>query len=258
VILDDILRSKHDELARSRRAVGEGALRERALWHEPRRGFASAIDAATRRCIIAEIKKASPSRGTIREDFEPARHAASYQEAGATCISVLTDGPFFAGSLADLEAARAACAVPLLRKDFVVEPYQIVEARAHGADAILLIVAALGASALAELLAAAASEGVDVLTEVHDERELELALGAGATLIGVNNRDLKTFVTSIDVTRRLAACVPDGTRLISESGLGDVAELAELERLGVDGFLIGETFMAADDPGAALIALLRG
>jgi indole-3-glycerol phosphate synthase len=258
VILDDILAAKAQEVARHRARCSAEALRARDLWEEPRRGFARAIGAASGRCIIAEIKRASPSRGTIRSDFDPARHAAEYDEAGATCVSVLTDTPYFGGSLEDLAAARPACALPLLRKDFIVDAYQVAEARAYGADAVLLIVAALPPTSLAELLEAAAGEGLDVLTEVHDERELEIALRSGATLIGVNNRNLNTFETSIDVTRRIAASVPAGVTLISESGLGDARELQELEERGVAGFLIGETFMAADDPGAKLAALLRG
>ncbi len=255
-ILERILESKREEVARARREFPLAAVRERSLYAEPRRGFHAALQRGRSRRIIAEIKKASPSRGVIREDFSPARHAREYQGAGAVCISVLTDERFFAGSLQFLVDVRAACEVPLLRKDFVFDEYQIVEARAAGADAILLIVAALDSGRLAELLAVARHEQLDVVTEVHDESEFELALAAGAKLVGINNRDLTTFHTSTDVTRRLAATAPSGLTLVSESGLGSVDELAELERLGVDAFLIGEALMAAPDPGAALEALL--
>jgi len=257
VILDEILESKRNEVAVARAECDESLLRRRAMYGEDRRGFADALRVPAGRRIIAEIKKASPSKGVIRVDFDPAIHAREYQLAGAACISVLTDGPFFQGGLGDLESARQNCSIPLLRKDFVIDRYQIVEARAYGADAILLIVAALSPEQLAEFLVAATGEGLDALVEVHDERELEAALAVGARLVGVNNRNLKTFVTSTDVTRRLVALVPDGVTLISESGLGAAAELSELEALGVHGFLIGETFMASDSPGERLASLVR-
>jgi indole-3-glycerol phosphate synthase len=257
VILDEILSSKRKEVEGARAECDESLLRRRAMYGEDRRGFADALRAPAGRLIIAEIKKASPSRGVIRTDFDPAIHAREYQLAGAACISVLTDGPFFQGSLGDLEAARGNCSIPLLRKDFVIDRYQIVEARAYGADAILLIVAALSPERLSDLLAVATAEGLDALVEVHDERELETALAAGSRLIGVNNRNLKTFVTSSEVTRRLVPLVPRGVTLISESGLGAAAELSELEAVGVHGFLIGETFMASDSPGERLASLLR-
>jgi indole-3-glycerol phosphate synthase len=257
VILDEILSSKRKEVEVARVERDESLLRRRAMYGEDRRRFADALRAPAGRQIIAEIKKASPSRGVIRTDFDPAIHAREYQLAGAACISVLTDGPFFQGSLGDLEAARGNCSIPLLRKDFVIDRYQIVEARAYGADAILLIVAALSPEQLSDLLAVATAEGLDALVEVHDERELETALAAGSRLIGVNNRNLKTFVTSSEVTRRLVPLVPRGVTLISESGLGAAAELSELEAVGVHGFLIGETFMASDSPGERLASLLR-
>ena len=256
MILDRILESKRAEVAAAKKRVQSEGLRSLEAWHEPRRGFADAIRSAAGRCIIAEIKKSSPSRGLIRADFDPAAHARDYERAGATCISVLTDGPFFLGSLAHLEQARRACGRPLLRKDFVIDPYQISEARAYGADAVLLIVAALDRDMLASLHGAAREEGLDVLTEVHDERELDTALAAGATLIGINNRNLRSFETTTDVTRRLIPLVPEGAVVISESGLGDARELTELESRGVRGFLIGETFMAAPSPGRALARLL--
>jgi len=257
VILDRILASKRSEVAAAKAAVSVAQMRQRPLWSEARRGFAHAIRSATTRCVIAEIKRASPSKGVIREDFDPSAHARDYERAGATCLSVLTDGPFFQGALSHLEQARSACGLPLLRKDFVIDPYQITESRASGADAVLLIVAALTPSLLAELDAAAREEGLDVLTEVHDDRELDTALESGATLIGINNRDLRSFVTTTDVTRRLVGRIPPRVAVISESGLGDPADLSALEALGVRGFLIGETFMAAARPGDALAALLR-
>lgn len=261
MILDDILRSKRAELAAARSSISESNLCEREGYDEPRRGFLHALREGPRPRIIAEIKRRSPSRGVIRKRFDPAAHARDYDAAGASCISVLTDGPFFGGELAHLETARRACSRPLLRKDFTIDPYQIVEARAWGADAVLLIVAALERGLLEELLACAYAEGVDALVEVHDRAELDTAIAIGADLVGINNRDLTTFVTTVDVTRALAPAAPIGVTLVSESGLGNAAELAELESLpgrGVDAFLIGETFMAAPDPGEALTALLRG
>ena len=261
MILDEILATKRDEVARDRQSVPETGLRERAGFEDPRRDFLGSLAGGQGRRIIAEIKHRSPSRGVIREDFDPPAHAAAYDAAGAACISVLTDEKYFGGSIEHLEAARAACACPLLRKDFTVDEYQIVQARAWGADAVLLIVAALDAALLADLHARAKAEGLAVLVEVHDRPELDVALGLGAELIGINNRDLRTFVTSTDVTRELAGAVPADAVLVSESGLGRGEELVELESLagrGVDAFLIGETFMAAADPGEALATLLRG
>jgi len=256
MILDRILETKRREVEAAKAAVSLQALHARPCWHEPRRGFQRALESAPGRCIIAEIKRASPSKGLIRREYDPAAHAREYERAGATCLSVLTDGPFFQGSLADLECARNACGLPLLRKDFVLDPYQIDEARAFGADAVLLIVAVLPEPLLAELHAAARERNLDVLVEVHDERELDVAWRAGGRLIGINNRDLRSFSTSTDVTRRLMPRVPAGATVISESGLHDAAELAALEAIGVSGFLIGEAFMAAPRPGEALAALL--
>lgn len=257
MILDKILDSKRREVEAAKKAVGLSELRERPLYVEARRGFLDRLQLGGR-AIIAEIKKASPSKGVIRGDFNPVVHAHQYQQAGARCISVLTDGPFFQGSLADLEAVRGACHIPLLRKDFMIDPYQVVEARAHGADCILLIVAALDDVQLKDLAAVAGDEGLDVLVEVHDEAELERAVSSGAKLIGVNNRNLHTFHTSLDTTSRLAALMPDDVTKVSESGLRTAAELAGLEAIGVHCFLIGETFMREDDPGAALHAILKG
>jgi len=256
MILDDILAVKRDEVARERVRVPESELRARPSYARERIGFAERLRELGGRRIIAEIKKASPSAGVIRADFHPERHAAEYQRAGAACISVLTDTKFFQGSLDHLRAVRDACSLPILRKDFVVDEYQVTQAREAGADAVLLIVAALDAARLAQLYRAAVEQGLDVLVEVHDEEEMDTALGIGAPLIGVNNRNLKTFETSTDVTRRLVRGLPAGTLLISESGLSDPAELEELERLGVSGFLIGEAFMKSANPGEALASLV--
>jgi indole-3-glycerol phosphate synthase len=257
VILDKILDSKRREVAAAKKLVGEAALRDRPLYREARRGFLDRLQFGGR-AIIAEIKKASPSKGVIRGDFNPTVHAHQYQQAGARCLSVLTDSPFFQGSLDDLVAVRAASSIPLLRKDFTIDPFQVVEARAYGADCILLIVAALDDVQLRDLSLLAAEEGLDVLVEVHDERELERALAAEARLIGVNNRNLHTFETDIDTTRRLVAGMPEDITKVSESGLRTAAELAGLEAIGVHCFLIGETFMRERDPGAALHAVLHG
>ncbi|MFN2426495.1 MAG: indole-3-glycerol phosphate synthase TrpC [Candidatus Binatia bacterium] len=256
MILDKILHSKRLEVTRAKAHVSEKQLRARALYREGRRGFLDQVQVGGR-AIIAEIKKASPSKGLIRAAFNPVTHAHQYEHAGARCISVLTDAPFFQGSLADLEAVRGASSIPLLRKDFMIDPYQLVEARASGADCILLIVAALDDAALRSLATAAGDEGLDVLVEVHDEKELERALAAGAKFVGVNNRNLHTFETSLDTTARLAALVPDGITLVSESGFRSAADIAGMEAIGVHAFLIGETLMKQDDPGAALHAMLH-
>jgi indole-3-glycerol phosphate synthase len=208
--------------------------------------------------VIAEVKKASPSKGVIREDFHPAEIAASYEAGGAACLSVLTDIDFFQGADAYLQAARAACALPVLRKDFTLDPYQIWEARALGADAILLIVACLELPHLKDLHDCAQEAGLDVLVEVHDEAELEEALTLGGDLIGINNRDLHTFETSLDTTYRLLARIPQGVQVVTESGFSSAEQVSEMRRHGVHSFLIGETFMRAEDPGAALATMFSG
>lgn len=252
MILDEILATKRREveLAKARCDVSE--LKQSPLYAGARKGFAAALREERGRVIIAEIKKASPSKGLIREDFDPVLHAAQYEKADARCISVLTDEEYFQGSLDILAAVRGATKLPLLRKDFMVDPYQMVEARAFGADAILLIVAALNSDQLVELSAAARSEELDILVEVHDAEELKTAINAGAELIGVNNRNLKTFETSINTTRVLAPAVPDNVVLISESGFRHPHELSQLESIGVNAFLIGESLMRYDDPGEGL------
>jgi indole-3-glycerol phosphate synthase len=208
--------------------------------------------------VIAECKRRSPSRGILRADYRPAEHAAAYAAAGAAAISVLTEPTFFDGSLADLQAVSVACAIPLLRKDFIVDRYQILEAVASGADAVLLIVGALEPADLRTLLAVAADANVAALVEVHDAAELRVAADAGAALIGVNSRNLRTLDVEPDVHDRLAALVPKGIVTVAESGLREHADLVRLGRAGYDAFLVGERLIAQPDPGAALRALRTG
>ncbi|WP_324695402.1 indole-3-glycerol phosphate synthase TrpC [Novosphingobium aerophilum] len=232
------------------RAVGQSAPRgfEAALRRKAQDGFA----------LIAEIKKASPSKGLIRPDFRPAEHAVAYERGGAACLSVLTDAPYFQGHEDYLEDARAACALPVIRKDFMVDPWQVAEARAIGADAILIIVAALDDVLMAELEAAAHERGMDCLVEVHNESEMERASRLKSRLIGVNNRDLKHFVTDIAITERLAPLAPGGTLLVSESGINAHSDLIRLSGCGARTFLVGESLMREADVEAATKALLFG
>ncbi len=256
MILDDIVAHKRTEVATARRDVPLSALRDAPLYAEARRGFRAALARTRPPAVIAEVKRASPSRGVIREAFDPPAHARAYEAAGASAISVLTDTRFFQGAAAHLIAVRAAATLPLLRKDFLVDPYQVEEARAWGADAVLVI-ASIGDPALrADLLAAAVAAGLDVLVEVHDERELAWAVDAGATVLGINNRDPTTFTTSLATTERLAARVPAGTVLVAESGIHTPADVRRMVAAGAHAVLVGEAFMAAPDPGAALAALL--
>jgi len=254
-ILTTILARKAEEIEQRSRVRPLSELRARALNQPATRGFVRAIrnkldagDAA----VIAEVKKASPSKGVIRADFRPAEIARSYEAGGAACLSVLTDVDFFQGDDAYLQQARAACTLPVLRKDFVVDPYQVLEARAIGADCILLIVAALDDGPMAELAALAADLGMDVLVEVHDIDELERALQIPARLLGINNRNLRTFEVSLDTTLALRDAVPRDRILVSESGIATVGDVVRLRQDGVGAFLVGETFMREDDPGRAL------
>jgi len=258
--LTEILATKAEEVAERRKsrsvtqldAIDAGAVR----------GFAAALEkkiAAGGFGLIAEIKKASPSKGLIREDFNPADHARAYEAGGAACLSVLTDAPWFQGHEEFLIAARTACALPVLRKDFMIDPWQVAEARSIGADAILIIVAALDDGPMREIEAAALERRMDVLVEVHDEAELDRALThLRSRLIGVNNRDLRTFETDLAVTERLAQRVPPGTLLVGESGIAAHADCQRLARSGVHAFLVGESLMRHADVTVATRTLLEG
>lgn len=254
-ILDTILARKHEEVAARRAQVPLAELRARHADAPPPRGFADAIDAkiaSGQPAVIAEVKKASPSKGVIRADFDPAAIARSYAAGGAACLSVLTDVGFFQGSDAYLQQARAACALPVLRKDFVVDAYQLYEARALGADCVLLIAAALDDGRLSEFGFLAAELGLDVLLEVHDLDELERALPVPARLLGINNRNLKTFDVSLQTTLDLKPAVPADRVLVTESGILVPDDVARMRAAGVHAFLVGEAFMRQPDPGAAL------
>jgi len=257
-ILKKILATKAEEIAAARRLEPLEALRESAEWMPPARDFVGAIRAKIsdrHAAIIAEIKKASPSKGIIRADFRPADIAARYAAAGAACLSVLTDREYFQGAPEYLKAARDACDLPVLRKDFMIDPYQVYEARAMGADCILLIVAALQAAPLQELAEIAASLGMAVLVEVHDADELNAALSLKTPLIGINNRSLRTFETRLETTLELLKSVPADRIVVTESGILTPADVSVMRNAGVEAFLVGEAFMRADDPGAELARL---
>ncbi len=257
-ILARILATKAEEVIAAQLAHPLEAVMREAREASAPRGFANAIRArihAGRPAVIAEIKRASPSKGLLRPQFEPAAIAASYERAGAACLSVLTDRPFFQGAPEYLVEARAACTLPVLRKEFIVDEYQVAESRALGADAILLIVAALDDERLAALEACAHSFGLDVLVEVHDEAELARALRLATPLIGINNRNLRTFGVSLQTTISLLARIPPDRIVVTESGIVAQRDVAQMRRHDVNAFLVGEAFMRAPDPGAALTAL---
>ncbi|MEZ5462879.1 indole-3-glycerol phosphate synthase TrpC [Dokdonella sp.] len=254
-ILDRILARKVEEITERNARLSLNELMARVAELPDTRGFAAAIESrieAGQPAVIAEIKKASPSKGVIREAFHPADIARSYEQGGAACLSVLTDADFFLGHEDYLRQARSACSLPVLRKDFTIDPYQVYEARAIGADCILLIVAALDDASLLDLSLLAAELDLDVLVEVHDEEELGRALEVPAPLIGINNRNLRSFEVSLETSVNLRARAPQDRLLVSESGIATPAEVARLRGVGIDAFLVGETFMRAADPGAAL------
>ncbi len=255
MILDDIVAARRADLARAKREVSLAQLAERAMYAEPRRGFAAQLQRLPL-AIIAEVKKASPSRGVIRADFDPVALARAYAAAGAAAISVLTEPRFFQGHIEHLAAIRRAVSLPLLRKDFVVDSYQIAEARAWGADAVLLIVAVLDNPLLRELLAAAGELGLDALTEAHTAAEVERALATGARIVGINNRDLQTFVTNLATAEQLRPLIPADVIAVAESGIESPADIARLQGAGFAVFLVGESLMRAPDPGEQLRRLL--
>jgi indole-3-glycerol phosphate synthase len=254
-ILDDILASKRRELAEAQSRRPRLDLERRARDLPPARPFRAALEQSADVAIIAEVKKASPSAGVLREDFDPVAIARVYAENGASALSVLTDTPFFQGRLEYLSEIREAVEVPLLRKDFILDSYQLLEARVAGADAALLIAEALPGDLLAELVAAARDIGLETLVELHDAGELPRVVASGARLIGVNNRDLRAFVTRLEQTESLAPAMPEGACLVSESGIRSAADIARLRAVGVRAVLVGESLMRAADIGAALRAL---
>lgn len=254
-ILQKILRTKQEEIAvrSARRSLEQ--LAEDVASASPVRGFLQSMRqriAAGDSAVIAEIKKASPSKGLIRADFDPPAIAASYERGGAACLSILTDAQYFQGHESYLQAARAACQLPVIRKDFIVDPYQVYEARAIGADCILLIVAALADAQIMDLYALATELGMDALIEVHDKDELGRALRLNAPLIGINNRNLRTFETSLQTTLDLLPDVPEEVLLVTESSIHTQADVRLMREHGVHAFLVGEAFMRADDPGSEL------
>src|SRR5690554_715861 len=254
-ILANILETKKIEVATARQMRSESDVLREAKSRKDLRGFALAIEekiAQGKPAVIAEIKKASPSRGVIRENFNPVDIATSYAAYGAACLSVLTDVKFFQGSYDYLRQARAACALPVLRKDFMIDPYQIAHARALGADCILLIVAALSPQQLREFEGIATELGMDVLVEVHDRAELDIALELNTSLIGINNRNLRSFETSLQTTLDLLAAVPEGKRVITESGILTTEDVKLMRDHDIQAFLVGEAFMRAPEPGVAM------
>ena len=259
-MLDEILAHKREEIVRKKAKVSEAGFKEMAHENPSPGGLRDALRSAIaqdRPAVIAELKRASPSRGVIREDFDPAAIAAGYQRGGAAALSVLTDSKYFKGSGVVLEFARRGSSLPILRKDFILDPYQVYESCAMGAAAILLIVAALTDDELKELQQLARTFGLDVLVEVHDGEELERAAAVGANLIGINNRDLQTFDVNLDTTLDLAPQAPEDAVVVAESGIHSAEDIARIRAGGVNAFLIGENLMRADDPGARLAELLQ-
>jgi indole-3-glycerol phosphate synthase len=257
-ILQKILRRKIEEVIARSTEVSQAELQRRVEAVAPARGFVRAMEERIgqgKAAVIAEVKKASPSKGVLRDDFQPAEIARSYENGGAACLSVLTDADFFQGSEEYLKQARGTCQLPVLRKDFIIDPYQVYEARAIGADCVLLIVAALGDTMLLELSQLATQLGMDVLVEVHDARELERALTLPLKLIGINNRNLRTFETSLQTTLGLLARIPDDRIVVTESGIHSVEDVRLMRDHNVNAFLVGEAFMRAPDPGTALSEL---
>jgi indole-3-glycerol phosphate synthase len=257
-ILKRILARKLQEVDERNRKTSLQELEQRVGDADAPRGFVNSLEKkidSGRAAVIAEIKKASPSRGVLRQDFKPAEIARSYERGGAACLSVLTDIDFFQGADAYLQQARAACSLPVIRKDFIVDPYQVYESRVLGADCILLIVAALGDAMLGELTHLAVQLGMDVLVEVHDHEELQRALEVPGRLIGINNRNLRSFETRLDVTLGMLAKVPDDRIVVTESGIHTPDDVALMRANGVNAFLVGEAFMKAGDPGEKLAEL---
>ena len=259
-ILDRIIAKKHQEVSDRKEQRSIQDLESMLANQDATRGFTDRLVKRVmtqKSAVIAEIKRASPSKGLLRADFQPALHAQQYETAGASCLSILTDQDFFQGSDDDLQVARGACNLPVIRKDFMVDPYQIIESRVLGADCILLIVATLDDTELRHLYDTAISVGLDVLIEVHDERELERALALDNKLIGINNRNLHTFETRLEVTLDLLQHIPDDRLLITESGISRAKDVELMHRHGIYGFLVGEALMRQPDPGVALTGLFQ-
>lgn len=254
--LSTIVEHVKAQVEERRRKMPASALQERPLFHTPTRGFARSLNGSSRR-IIAEVKRASPSKGLIRDNCEPVEVAKDYAGHGASAISVLTEERFFQGSLSYLEQIRGTVNLPLLRKDFIIDPYQLTEARSYGADAVLFIAALLEPSLLRELREQATALSLDMLVEVHTEEELNAAVKAGAQLVGINNRDLKTFEVSLATTEKLAPLIPTGMLGVCESGIDTVEQIRRVEKLGIHVFLIGEALMRAAQPGKKLRELLE-
>ncbi|MCF8495935.1 MAG: indole-3-glycerol phosphate synthase TrpC [Alphaproteobacteria bacterium] len=257
-VLDEICARKRDHIQDRMQAVSLAEIKKRAAAASPPAGFISALRAASGPAIIAEIKKASPSKGLIREDFDPASIAQAYQRGGAACLSVLTDEPYFQGRDAYLQQAKAACPLPALRKDFMLDEYQIYESRALGTDCVLLIMAALSNAQAVELHDLSRALGMDVLVEIHDREELDRALPLAPAMIGVNNRNLKTLAVDVQTSMALAPLIPPGILKIAESGIGGAETIRDLQNAGYDGFLIGESLMRQPCVETALKILLTG